>query len=132
MSIKRANGNGYYKKQLGAYGESLAAKYLSDVLGWAVFERNWQCKSGEIDIIARYENSIVLVEVRTRSEGGSFGTAVDSVNPRKLQQMKRVGRIYVHSNTSFPENTTVRFDLIAIQIFHGTTVDFQHFQNIIC
>jgi putative endonuclease len=119
------------RKELGAYGESLAAKYLLDVLGWKIHKRNWRCKSGEIDIVAHDGHSIILVEVRTRSEGGHFGTAVDSVNERKLLQMKRVGRIYIYTHTDLPERLVVRFDLIAIQVCDGVTVDFIHYQNII-
>jgi putative endonuclease len=124
--------NGKYRRELGMFGESFAAKYLKDVLGWTVCDRNWRCKSGEIDIVALCKHAIVFVEVRTRREGGRFGTAVDSVNVRKLRQIQRVSRIYIHTHGELPESTEIRFDLVAIQVKGGITVRFQHYRNITC
>lgn len=56
-------------KEIGRFGEDTASKYLEES-GYTILDRNFKCKSGEIDIIARDGNYIVFVEVKTRS--GSF------------------------------------------------------------
>jgi putative endonuclease len=132
MSIRNEIDSKTSRRQLGAYGESLAAKYLRDVLGWTVCEQNWRCRYGEIDIIALCRNSLVFVEVRTKTESGRFGTAIDSVNARKLRQIERLGRIYIHLHKEVQNQMEIRFDLVAMQVHHGLIVDFQHFRNIIC
>ncbi len=118
------------RKQLGAYGEQFAAQYLSDILGWSIHERNWRCRSGEIDIVGISNRDIVLVEVRTKSINGKYGTALESVDARKLRQMQRVGHMYVSTLPSYFSEWSTRFDLIAIQVSGETVIDFRHYRNI--
>ena len=54
------------KQQLGRIGENLASEYL-EKQGYLILERNFACRQGEIDIIAREKDEIVFVEVKTRS-----------------------------------------------------------------
>ena len=56
---------------LGKYGEQLACRYLSDT-GVTILDRNWRCARGEIDIVARDADVLVVCEVKTRS-GVQFG-----------------------------------------------------------
>ena len=53
------------KDAVGAYGERVAARWLSDA-GMLVLDRNWRCASGELDIVARDGDTIVFCEVKTR------------------------------------------------------------------
>ena len=53
---------------LGRYGEDLAARLLADA-GMTVLERNWRCRAGEIDIVARDGDAVVVCEVKTRTAG---------------------------------------------------------------
>ena len=78
---------------IGRQGEELAVAYLRDC-GWTVVERNFRCKGGELDIVARDGDEMVVVEVRTRSEGWMQG-ASESVGPRKLRRLVRTGRLYM-------------------------------------
>ena len=57
---------GRYNKNLGDFGESFAADFLLEN-GYAILERNYKTKAGEIDIIASIGNTLVFVEVKTRS-----------------------------------------------------------------
>ena len=80
-------------RELGCLGEDLAAKHLA-ALGWAVLERNVRLPGGEIDLVAREGDELVLVEVRTRSES-RLQEASDTVGPEKLRRLVRAGRTYV-------------------------------------
>ena len=61
------------KDGLGAYGEQVAAAHLV-ASGMTVLERNWRCPQGEIDIVARDGDVLVVCEVKTRSSARRSGT----------------------------------------------------------
>ena len=73
---------------LGRYGENLAARHLSDA-GFCVLERNWRCREGEIDIVAREGDVLVVCEVKTR-RGVAFGTPLEAVTPAKAARLRRL------------------------------------------
>lgn len=58
---------------LGRYGEDLAARRLRQS-GMAILERNWRCREGELDIVARQADALVVCEVKTRRAGGYEST----------------------------------------------------------
>ncbi|MFJ9817903.1 YifB family Mg chelatase-like AAA ATPase [Streptomyces sp. NPDC101151] len=71
---------------LGRYGEDLAARRLSEA-GMTILERNWRCgRSGEIDIVARDGNALVVCEVKTR-RGGAFQHPMAAVTPDKARRL---------------------------------------------
>lgn len=59
---------GVARQALGRYGEELAARRLAEA-GMTVIARNWRCRSGEIDIVARDGDALVVCEVKTRRAG---------------------------------------------------------------
>ena len=77
------------RKALGDYGERLAAQELQR-LGLTVLDRNWRCDQGEIDIVARERDELVVCEVKTRSSD-RFGTAVEAITPAKAARLHRLG-----------------------------------------
>jgi len=92
------------KKGLGAAGEELAMRALK-ANGLIILEQNWRCAVGELDIVAQeyapdYATNgdvvawLVLVEVRTR-RGDRFGTALQSITPRKQAKLREVSERYV-------------------------------------
>jgi putative endonuclease len=72
---------------LGRYGEEAAANYLT-ALGYEIIERNFFCRSGEIDLVARDRDSWVFVEVKTRS-GLGFGDPFEAINEIKLNKLRQ-------------------------------------------
>ncbi len=93
----------------GKEAEQIAADYLLG-LGYTIRERNWKVAGRfEIDIIAQYEDNIVLVEVKARD--GRHTDAVDAVDNHKMRQMVRAADAYI-GNLSEPYY--YRFDIIAI------------------
>ena len=71
----------FYKKNLGQEGEKIAIKYLQR-LGYTIIEQNFRCKSGEIDIIAKEEEQIIFIEVKTRTSN-RYGEPIEGVNSIK-------------------------------------------------
>ncbi|HHY44956.1 MAG TPA: YraN family protein [Firmicutes bacterium] len=80
-------------RTVGSIVEDAACRYLASV-GYAVLERNYTCRLGEIDIVAKDGDVLVFVEVRFRGMG-SVESPEESLDRRKLARMKRAARHYV-------------------------------------
>ncbi len=81
------------KVGLGRRGEALAAEVL-ERNGFTIAERNWHCREGEVDLIARRGRELYFFEVRTR-RGERHGTPEQSITPQKLSRMEQVARRYL-------------------------------------
>ncbi|AZN40838.1 YraN family protein [Paenibacillus albus] len=99
------------RQSIGKFGEEEAARYLIEQ-GYQVLARNWRCRSGELDIVAQSEGTLVVIEVRTRRQGGRFGTAAESVDFRKQHQVRATAEVYLSLQKLHGQ--PVRFDVIAI------------------
>lgn len=95
--------------ELGKLGEEMAAEFLQKN-GYQIMETNWVFQKAEIDIIAQKENTLAIIEVKTRSSI-DFGLPQDFVKPKKIQLLVKAVNEYVISNNL---ETEVRFDIIAI------------------
>jgi putative endonuclease len=72
---------------LGKYGEELAARHLT-AAGMTILERNWRCgRTGEIDIVARDGDAVVVCEVKTRRAGAAFEHPMAAVPPAKAARL---------------------------------------------
>jgi putative endonuclease len=100
------------KRTEGAEHEGLAADYLTGQ-GIRILERNFRCKSGEIDIIGTDEKYLIFFEVKYRSSE-AYGTALEAVDRRKMRQICRTADFY-RIRKGIGENVFVRFDVIGIQ-----------------
>ena len=95
--------------ELGKLGEELAVEYLKKN-GYKILNTNWTFQKAEIDIIAQIENTLAIVEVKTRSSL-EFGLPQDFVKPKKIQLLVKAVDAYV---TEKDLDIDVRFDIIAI------------------
>jgi len=105
---------------LGKLGEEMAVEFLQKN-GYEILETNWTFQKAEIDIIAQKENTLAIVEVKTRSSL-DFGLPQDFVKPKKIQLLVKAVNEYVISNNLDIE---VRFDIIAIHK-EGQTFAIEH------
>jgi putative endonuclease len=94
---------------LGKLGEELAVDFLQKN-GYSILETNWTFQKAEIDIIAQKENTLAIVEVKTRSSL-EFGLPQDFVKPKKIQLLVKAVNEYLISNDLDLE---VRFDIISV------------------
>jgi putative endonuclease len=98
------------KIQRGASAETGAAQLLIDA-GYRIVERNFRCKAGELDIIARDGEVLVFVEVRSRADD-EHGGAIEMIRRTKQRRVARVAACYLEIvNPAFDE---CRFDIVAI------------------
>jgi putative endonuclease len=98
------------KLQRGASAEADAAQLLI-AAGYRIVERNFRCKAGELDIIARDGDVLVFVEVRSRSDD-EHGTAAEMIGRTKQHRVVRVARCYLAARA--PAFDECRFDIVAI------------------
>ena len=89
----------------------LLAEYL-EKQGYHILERNFRCRQGEIDLIAKDGKYLVFIEVKYR-KNSSRGNAATAVDPRKQRNISRVAAFYLLKN-HLSENTPCRFDVAAI------------------
>jgi putative endonuclease len=101
------------KRQQGQVYEVMAEQYLQRHHLKPV-ERNFTCRSGEIDLIMRDKSCVVFVEVKFRKQN-HFGSAAEAVNWRKQQKLKRAALLWLKKNSLSTEHTEFRFDVVAIQ-----------------
>jgi putative endonuclease len=96
---------------LGDRGENVAAKHLRN-LHYRILIRNYTCKHGEVDIIARDGKTLVFVEVKTRKEGEDAPEPDEQVNEEKQRRVTKCAEFYLARYGNNPP--TVRFDVIAV------------------
>ncbi|WP_432041750.1 YraN family protein [Streptomyces cadmiisoli] len=99
------------RRALGAYGEDLAARRLVEA-GMTVLARNWRCgRTGEIDIVARDGDVLVVCEVKTRGPG-PYEHPMSAVTPVKAERLRDLAQRWVQEHGAPPGG--VRIDLVGI------------------
>ena len=114
----------YPVNRLGEKAEEAAAEFLRQQ-GLTVIERNFQCRFGEIDIIAMDGETIVFVEVRKRASN-AFGGAAASITPSKQRKLVQSAQVYLQSRRS---NVSCRFDALLIE---GREEHMEWIRNAFC
>ena len=109
--------------ELGKKGENQAVIYLQKK-GYDIVKTNFVFQKAEIDIIARIENVLAIVEVKTRSSI-NFGLPQDFVKPKKIQLLVKAVNEYMIVNDLDLE---VRFDIIAIHK-NGSNFEIEHIED---
>ncbi|MEW2132236.1 YraN family protein [Streptomyces sp. NPDC005435] len=113
---------------LGRYGEDLAARRLTEA-GMSILERNWRCgRSGEIDIVARDGDTLVVCEVKTRRNGG-FEHPMAAVTPRKARRLLGLAERWVHSHGGAPPGG-VRVDLVGVLLPRRGAAAVEHARGV--
>lgn len=102
-------------QNLGTAGEQLAARFLQKQ-GMKILERNVRTRLGEIDLVCRDGDTIVFVEVKTRSSN-RYGSGSEAVGIRKQNRLVRLAQAYLGSRQL--ESTAVRFDVVSVQLAAG-------------
>ncbi len=125
---------------VGGRGEDDALKYLRSK-GYAILEQNWYNKVGkrlgEVDIIARDDDSIIFVEVKSRCSRQSIqGSAAntqsvlpqENITPQKLQKISKVAQVYIKEQNLWQMNW--RVDAITVVYHEKAEPQIVHLENI--
>jgi putative endonuclease len=98
------------KRHAGSGGEDVASAWL-EAQGYRVVERNWRCRSGEVDLIVRRGSLTVFVEVKER-RSGSHGRGLEAVTWTKRRRVVRAARLYAAARGL--TDTDLRFDVVSV------------------
>jgi putative endonuclease len=102
----------FNKVQLGKKGEELAQRFLKEN-GFNIVDRNFRCRYGEIDLIARKDRSFHFVEVKYRRTL-EYGLPQESVNRRKQEKIHNVALFWLKKR-HLPLDTEIHFDVLGIK-----------------
>ena len=94
---------------LGKYGESLAVDYLK-AKGYRILETNWRTGRGEIDIIARFGEELIFVEVKALSDD-KLADPEDKINQKKIRLIGQTAAFYIDLNEY---EGMIRFDVVTV------------------
>jgi putative endonuclease len=94
----------------GVPGESIACQHLLQK-GFKILDRNYRCRSGEVDVVARDGGATVFVEVKER-HGGAHGEGYEAVTFGKRKRLIRAARLYAASHGL--TETPIRFDVVSV------------------
>ncbi len=98
------------RQDTGHQGEQIALDFLMG-LGYRLVEKNWRCRSGEIDLIVTDGQVLVFVEVKARNST-SYGLPQEAVVPAKQARIRRIAQYYLQ--VSGRDEEECRFDVVAI------------------
>lgn len=114
-------------QQLGKRGEDVATAYLTSH-GYCIIQRNFRAGYGELDIIAIIDDTLVVVEVKTRT-GRTYGLPIEAVTSRKLNEIVKTLQYYVLTHPGLPKQ--LRIDVIGIEMNHTKkVVHIDHQKNV--
>ena len=112
------------KKSIGKLGEDLAVIYLNR-MGYKILERNFRCRAGEVDIIAKDVEEIVFIEVKTRTNN-TYGEPSEAVDYIKKEHIIKTANYYLYKNKLY--NKSIRFDVI--EVFLSNKFHINHIKQI--
>lgn len=115
------------KDAVGRYGEDVAVRHLTDA-GLVILERNWRCREGEIDIVARDGDVLVLCEVKTR-RSTTYGTPLEAVTDRKAARQRVLAAKWLAERAVHPR--AVRFDVVGVLASRQGAASVQHVRGVI-
>jgi len=123
--VTGGNSKGLQNAGVGSRGEELAAAFL-ERNGFAIVERNFRCKGGEIDIIAKDGKTLVFVEVKSRKTL-TYGVPQLAVTPFKQRQISKAALTWLSRNHK--HDSPARFDVIAILFSNDYHHQLEHIKN---
>lgn len=99
------------RRETGAKYEEEAVRALY-ARGYRILERNFRCRFGEIDIIARHKGFLVFIEVKYRRDTGS-GFPEEAVDRRKQMAIRKTAEVYMH-RYGYDWRASCRFDVVSV------------------
>jgi putative endonuclease len=110
---------------LGQRGEDLAEQFLRRA-GFKIVARHYSTPVGELDLIARDKDTVVFVEVKTRSDQ-RLADPHEAVGPTKQRRMTRAARWFLRQQRC--EDRPCRFDIVSVVVPEGGRATIEHFRD---
>ena len=114
------------KRSLGFQGEKLACDYIA-TRGYALVQKNYHMRWGEIDLVARDRETLVFIEVKYRRTR-SFGTPLEAITHHKQRQLIRAAQFYLFQ---YPHPCPIRFDVLGITNIQRTELHYDYIEDAI-
>ena len=124
---KKAVSGGVGARALGQWGEERVTEKLRRD-GWKIVARNFRCRMGELDIVAKSEQYLAFVEVKLR-KNNQFGLACEAVTQAKQRKLRTAAQFYLMSH---PTTLQPRFDVAEVyapQGIHTEKPDIYYIEN---
>ncbi len=115
-----------HNRLLGERGETIAARHLTH-LGMVLLDRNWRCDAGEIDLVLRDGQVLVICEVKTRTST-DYGDPLEAVDRRKAERLRRLAARWLRDHDCHPED--IRIDMVGVLTPPGRPVEVEHVSGI--
>ena len=114
--------------KIGRLGESASVKYLRKEKSMRIVARNMRIKKQEVDIIAFDGQTLVFVEVKTRTNSTQVDGYYSATSKSKMQNLKKFASAYIAKMRHKPR--TWRFDAIEVRHENSKIISISHFENI--
>lgn len=109
---------------IGKKGENLARTFLESK-GYSILEINWRYRKAEIDLIVKDGETLVFIEVKTRSTD-LFGQPTEAISPRKKRLLSDAASAYMEQTG---HDWAIRFDVISIIYYNAKHYTMEHFED---
>lgn len=111
----------YFRQEIGKWGENLACQYLQEN-NYKLVKRNFLCRQGEIDVVAKDLTSgeLVFFEVKTRSNF-KYGNPADAVDKHKQRHMAQAIKYYLYKNQI--QDVPIRVDVLEVFIMQSCKIN---------
>ena len=114
------------RSALGAYGETLAARHLTEQ-GMVLLDKNWRCDLGEVDLVLRDGRVLVVCEVKTRSSL-AYGTPIEGVTEQKAARLRRLAARWLADHDVRPAE--VRIDIVGVLVPASGDIEVDHVRGV--
>ena len=115
------------KDDFGRAGEERAARHLT-ANGFRLLDRNWRCPQGEIDIVAEITDTLVVIEVKSRSSE-AFGHPFEAIDRRKAARLWRLAMAWIAAHPDEARGRRLRIDAIALVGPDPRTARIEHLED---
>lgn len=115
------------KDAVGKYGEDLAARHFVGA-GLTVLARNWRCEVGEIDIVARDGDVLVIAEVKTRTST-AYGSPAEAVTRQKAAKLRELALMWLREHPW--GGGGVRFDVVSVLLPKAGAARLEHLRGVL-
>lgn len=118
------------KKEIGQKGEDIACEYLKNK-GYKITDRNFRCKLGEIDIIAKRKKNLVFIEVKAKQQKSRENLWPPELNitEKKRHKLRNLSSYYLSLNKYDLTKTLFQIDVIAVEFLPNNEVEIRHLEN---